>query len=290
MNQDYAVLYNRSLEHIFGKQAHAVAKELNCTCFYTDELLFTPSDDFRFSRCVYFDKDVITGLRLEISGVRLYNNIGSIELCDDKRRTGELLRRHLNVPKTISSPLLFSELPEYRNRFAERAVEILKLPLVAKLAYGSLGQQVKLIHTKEELLSCCIEWAGKPYLLQEFISSSYGKDVRIYVVGGEVVAAMERQNPEDFRSNIGAGGRGKKISPTPEFEDAARNACAVLGLDFGGVDLLYGPSGEPIVCEVNSNALFNELNEVCQVQIEKCIADTVKQKRNEFFDFTALPF
>ena len=287
MNKKYAVVYNRSLESIFGNQAHAIARELDCPCFYTDELLFLKDEEIEFEKCVYFDKDVITGLRLELLGIRLYNNIGSIELCDDKRRTTELLRRDLTVPKTIPSPLLFSDDPGFRKTFVEQAEEMLGFPLVAKLAFGSLGQQVKLISSQAELLNFCEKWNNQPYLLQEYIESSKGKDVRIYVVKGQAVAAMERYNPDDFRSNIGAGGQGTLIQPSKEFEQAAINACALLGLDFGGVDLLYRKDGTPILCEVNSNALFNELNKVCNVAIEKHIADAVRCEETNSFDFSA---
>ncbi len=287
MNKKYAVLYNRSLESIFGNQARAVARELDCPCYYTDELLFLKDEEIEFEKCVYFDKDVIPGLRLELLGIRLYNNIGSIELCDDKRRTGELLRRDLCIPETITSPLFFSDNSDFRKTFAGRVGKKLGYPLVAKLAFGSLGQQVKLLQTEEELLNCSKDWKEKPHLFQKYVKSSKGKDVRIYVVGGNVVAAMERYNPNDFRSNIGAGGRGTKIKPPQEFEQAAVDACQLLGLDFGGVDLLYGENGEPVVCEVNSNALFNELNAVCDVNIEKHIADTVRCEIANSLDFSA---
>jgi len=286
MNQEYAVLYNRSLERIFGKQARAVAAELDCACRYTDELLLLTDDEIGFRKCVYFDKDIITGLRLELMGVRLYNNIGSIELCDDKRRTGELLRRDVSVPETIVSPLFFDDLPEFWTGYGKMVSERLGFQLVAKLAFGSLGQQVRLIRTTEELLSCCEEWNGRPHLFQKYVASSRGKDVRVYVVGGQVIGSMERCNPNDFRSNIGAGGHGKRIAAPEAFEQAAIDACGLLGLDFGGVDLLYGPNGEPVVCEVNSNALFNELNEVCGVRIEEHIADLVRQEQNDTFDLT----
>jgi len=278
MNPEYAVLYNRSLEQVFGKQARAVARELNCQCRYTDELLFLRDSEISFEKCVYFDKDVITGLRLETAGIRLYNNIGSIELCDDKRRTAQLLNTDGNVPKTVCYPLLFTDDPTFREKFIHQVEESLGFPMIAKLAFGSLGQQVRLLHTTEELRACSEEWKEKPHLFQKFVETSKGKDVRIYVVNGQPVAAMERYNPEDFRSNIGSGGRGKKITPPEEFTRAAVNACSLLGLDFGGVDLLYGPQGQPLICEVNSNALFNELNQVCGVQVEKYIADTVRMQ------------
>lgn len=286
MNREYAVLYNRSLEHIFGNQARAVANELDCPCQYTDELLFRRDDEIDFCKCVYFDKDIITGLRLELLGVRLYNNIGAIELCDDKRRTEELLRRDLETPETVVPPLLFSDDSAFRKNFAQRVADRLGFPLIAKLAFGSLGQQVKLISTMEELFNCCEDWKNKPHLFQKYIKSSEGRDIRVYVVAGRAVAAMERYNPNDFRSNIASGGRGRKIIPPAEFTEAATEACALLGLDFGGVDLLYGPNGEPIICEVNSNALFYELNTVCGVNIEKNIAEAVSYNTGNFTDFS----
>ncbi|MBQ1272554.1 MAG: RimK family alpha-L-glutamate ligase [Clostridia bacterium] len=289
MNQKYAVIYNRSLERIFGQQARAVAKELDCQCLYTDEIQFLADDEITFEKCVYFDKDVITGLRLELLGVRLYNNIGAIELCDDKRRCGELLRRDLNVPETLCAPLLFGDDGEFRKEFANKVGEQLGFPLIGKLAFGSLGQQVKLIETKEELLKICDEWKKEPHLFQKYVASSKGKDLRIYVVDGKAVAAMERYNPDDFRSNIGAGGHGTKVTPSKEFEQAAIDACSLLGLDFGGVDLLYGENGEPVICEVNSNALFRELNAVCGVQVEQYIADAVKSEPTPF-DLSAFGF
>ncbi len=288
MNQNYAVIYNRSLESIFGNQARAVATELDCPCYYTDELQFWKDSDIHFQKCVYFDKDVITGLRLELAGVRMYNNIGAIELCDDKRRCGELLRRDFTVPNTICAPLLFSDNPFFRKEFTKKTGEALGFPLIGKLAFGSLGQQVRLISSTEELEEVCEEWKDQPHLFQEFIDTSKGKDLRIYVVGGKAIAGMERYNPTDFRSNIGSGGHGKKVELPQAFQQTAIDVCSLLGLDFAGVDLLYGKNGEPVVCEVNSNALFQELNTVCGVQIEKHIAAMVTANPRSTFQLADL--
>lgn len=289
MNQEFAVLYNRSLEQTFGEQARAVARELDCPCLYTDEIQFLNDDEITFRKCVYFDKDVIAGLRLELLGVRLYNNIGAIELCDDKRRTGELLKRDLTVPETVYAPLLFDEDPIFRKKFTDQVGKKLGFPMIGKLAFGSLGQQVKLIQSPQELLAVCEKWKGQPHLFQKFIETSAGKDVRIYVVAGEPVAAMERHNPNDFRSNIGAGGHGKKVVPSEEFIQAALDACGLLGLDFAGVDLLYGDGGKPVICEVNSNALFQELNAVCGVRVEESIANAVRRPESSF-DLSSFAF
>jgi len=96
----------------------------------------------------------------------------------------------------------------------------------------------------------------KDCLVQEFISSSYGKDIRINVVGGEVVASMLRFNDHDFRSNISNGGAMKAIIPSERQKDIAIKACEILGLAFAGVDVLFGKDDEPYICEVNSNPHF----------------------------------
>lgn len=288
MNREYAVVYNRSLESIFSGQAHAVARELDCPCLYTDELQFLEDEQIEFRKCVYFDKDVVTGLRLEAIGVRLFNNIGSIELCDDKRRTGEFLKRELRVPKTLIYPLFFSDLAEYRLEFTQKAADMLGFPMIAKLAFGSLGEQVRLVENVATLSAIIEEWKNEPFLLQEYVASSRGRDLRLYVVGGEVKGAMERCNPNDFRSNVGSGGHGRITDVPDGFAQAATDACALLGLDFAGVDLLYGSNGEPIVCEVNSNGLFRELNRVCSVSIEREIAEHVRRSEQNSFQVNDL--
>ena len=81
-------------------------------------------------------------------------------------------------------------------------------------------------------------------------------DVRVIVIGGVAVASMQRINENDFRSNVGQGGRCVKVELSPRFRQVAERCASILGLDYCGVDLLYGDDEEPIVCEVNSNAFI----------------------------------
>jgi D-alanine--D-alanine ligase len=83
----------------------------------------------------------------------------------------------------------------------------LGFPLVVKEAYGSFGLQVYLIHTMEELLEKVKEMGNRLFLLQEYIASSKGKDIRLNVVGDQVVASVMRISETDFRANVGNGGR-----------------------------------------------------------------------------------
>ena len=92
--------------------------------------------------------------------------------------------------------------------------------------------------------------------MREFIEESAGTDLRILVVGGQVVASVKRQSlDEDFRSNIHQGGVGKSVKLAPEEEKAAIKAAKSMGLPICGVDMLRSNRG-PLVLEVNSSASF----------------------------------
>jgi glutathione synthase/RimK-type ligase-like ATP-grasp enzyme len=78
-------------------------------------------------------------------------------------------------------------------------------------------------------------------------------------VGGEVVAAVKRMSDHDFRANVTNGGRMVPFDLPEEYVDMALRCSRVIGADFAGVDMLFGPGEEPVLCEVNSNAHFKNL-------------------------------
>src|SRR6202008_2393127 len=93
-------------------------------------------------------------------------------------------------------------------------------------------------------------------LLQEFVKESAGTDIRAVVVGGKVVASMQRQSlDDDFRSNLHQGGEGKAIKLTDEERKTAIRAAKAMGLAICGVDMMRSERG-PLVLEVNSSPGF----------------------------------
>lgn len=201
---------------------------------------------------LFWDKDINLARRLEKLGHPVFNSADSIEKCDDKARTYIELSDTVPQPKTLIAPKTYFKADF--TEFVDHAIEILGLPLVFKECFGSFGEQVFLCKTKDEIISRITE---RPFILQEFIASSAGRDKRIEVVGGRVIAAMERFNENDFRSNVTNGGKMKPCEASRAECDIAVAACEKLGLTFGGVDLLEGG----IVCEVNSNAhIINIMN------------------------------
>ena len=206
---------------------------------------------------LFWDKDVQLAMQMESMGMRLFNSAQSILWCDDKALTWLHLKdAGIPMPRTILAPKTFINIGYPDLSFVDDAANALGFPIVLKECFGSFGQQVYLLNDPESLRQKVQELAGAPLLFQELIKESYGHDTRINVVGGRVVASMLRRSTDgDFRSNLTLGGTMENYTPTPEEADLAIRAVKLLGLDFAGVDILFGKDG-PILCEVNSNAHF----------------------------------
>ena len=205
---------------------------------------------------IFWDKDIYLAERLEKEGVRLFNSARAVLLCDNKiLMYQELASKGIKIPRTFIAPKTFEGLNYSKRDFLNNVIEKIGFPIVVKEAYGSFGEQVYLAIDEESLNNIVDQIGYKDFLMQEFIASSKGKDIRINVVGNKAIVSMFRQNDNDFRSNISSGGHGEKYEPDEEYLEMAIKATQALGLDFAGVDVLFGEDG-PIICEVNSNPQF----------------------------------
>lgn len=227
--------------------------------------LDAPAADF----VLFWDKDVNLAARLEKNGIPVFNSAKSIALCDDKAKTYIALGGIVKQPETLASPMTYfkADLSEFVNG----AVRRLGLPLVYKECYGSFGEQVFLCKSKADILRHITE---KPFILQEFIESAAGRDIRIEVVGGKAVCAVRRENKNDFRANVTNGGSMTPYTPSAEEKQTAVAACEALGLTFGGVDLFEGG----IVCEVNSNAHIINIMNCTGVDIAPLIFEEIRSR------------
>ncbi|MGK7920520.1 MAG: 30S ribosomal protein S6--L-glutamate ligase [Trichodesmium sp.] len=128
-------------------------------------------------------------------------------------------------------------------------------PLVIKLLEGTQGIGVVLAETYQAAKSVIEAFRGLDanILVQEFIKEAGGADLRCFVVGDRVIAAMKRQGAEgEFRSNLHRGGKAEKIKLSPEERSTATRSAKAMGLRVAGVDLLRSNHG-PVVMEVNSS-------------------------------------
>ena len=123
--------------------------------------------------------------------------------------------------------------------------------------------------------------AKKTMIVQEYMATKPGEDLRVFVVGGKVIGAMRRTAPEgDFRANITGGGTGSNYEVTPEIEYLARETARVLELNIAGVDLLFSETGF-VVCEANSNPGFSGFEKYCQVDVADHITEYIRFRLNQ---------
>lgn len=128
-------------------------------------------------------------------------------------------------------------------------------PVVIKLLEGTQGVGVVLAETTKAAESVIEAFRGlnANILVQQFVKEAGGADIRCFVVGGKVVAAMKRQGAEgEFRSNLHRGGSATLVKLSPAERATAAQAAKVMGLNVAGVDLLRSNNG-PVVMEVNSS-------------------------------------
>ena len=156
-------------------------------------------------------------------------------------------------------------------------------PLVIKLLEGTQGIGVVLAETYQAAKSVIEAFRGLDanILVQEFIKEAGGADLRCFVVGGKVIAAMKRQGAEgDFRSNLHRGGNAQKIDLSPEETDTAIRAAKAMGLKVAGVDLLRSNHG-PVVMEVNSSPGLEGIEKATEIDVAGKIIEFIAKNATE---------
>lgn len=185
--------------------------------------------------------------QFEMKGVYTTARSLAIQRSRDKLRSLQLLSKAgVGIPRTIFSR---------ETKEVDDLLEQLDFPLIIKVARGTHGRGVVLAETRKAAKSVIQAFyvEGVSILLQEYIEEAAGSDIRAFVVGGRVVASMQRQSlTDDFRSNIHQGGEGKKVKLTEEERKTATKAARAMGLSIAGVDMVRSKRG-PLVLEVNSS-------------------------------------
>jgi len=228
---------------------------------------------------LFWDKDIRLAKYLESLGCAVYNSAQAIEICDDKSLTHLALQKYdIPMPKTCIAPMTYENIGYTDDSFVDEVIDKLGLPMVVKECFGSFGQQVYLCHSKEEVR----EKITRSVIFQEYIEHSKGRDVRLQVVGNRVICGMYRYSENgDFRANITNGGKMKPYEWSEKEEQLALESVKAIGLDFAGVDLLFGENDQPIVCEVNSNAHFKNIFDCTGVNTADAIIDYIVEKQKK---------
>lgn len=174
---------------------------------------------------------------LESRGVRCVNKALVSEICNNKARTYEFLRAN-GIPV----------IPWISELSGETPPEIKQYPVVIKPCCGHGGKNVTLIHNDEEYVRARKKIAPDEYVIQP-LATEAGRDLRVYILGGEPVGAVLRIAEGDFRSNFSLGGkvRAKKLSDSEI--SLVKRVCALLPFDYCGIDIMYH-NGNPVINEI----------------------------------------
>ena len=180
--------------------------------------------------------------------------------------------------ETASGLLCYHPNATIQSATVERVEEMFSYPIIVKECFGSQGKGVYMAKDRAELLSLMEENKCRPHLFQETVKTSVGKDVRVIVVGGKVIASMLRKSDTDFRSNIELGGEGTPYTLSSQTQELCERIAKELDLDYCGIDILFGENNAPIVCEVNSNAFFAGIERVTGVNVAAAYSGHIYQE------------
>ncbi len=214
--------------------------------------------------------------QFEMMGVYTLNQSISITRSRDKLRSLQILAGHgIGLPVTgyANSP--------------DDIEDLIKMvggaPLVIKLLEGTHGLGVVLAETKQAavgVLEAFMELKAN-ILVQEYVKEANGADIRCFVVGDNVVAAMKRQaSAGEFRPNLHRGGTSSTIELTAEERHIAVQSAKIMGLSIAGVDILRSSKG-PVVMEVNSSPGLNGIEKVTSTNIAGKIIEYIENNARE---------
>jgi len=213
------------------------------------------------ARTTYYSLAVLR--QLERLGVHIFNSPESIDIVKDKLYTHQILAKSgIPVPKTmlIKYPIDV--------RLVEKHIGF---PVVVKTISGSQGSGVFLCETKshfEDLIQLIKETRSHTnIILQEFVKSSRGRDLRVITIGGRAIACMERiATNGGFKANFSTGGEVRNYPMNAEIEWLATESSRILNLDIAGIDLLF--DGEHYkICEANSSPGFKGIEQCSGINI-----------------------
>ncbi len=215
--------------------------------------------------------------QFELMGIYTATRSESLIMARDKLKCLQIVSAAgLDVPKTFMAGAV-EDVPSLIDRFSG-------VPVIIKLVEATHGVGVILAESRQTAISVVESFfkLDQPVILQEYIAESNGADIRAFVVGKKVVAAMQRQAlVGEFRSNLHRGAMATIAELTQKENEIVLKAARLMGLDIAGVDLLRSKRG-PLVMEVNASPGLEGIEGTTGVDIASAIIENVEQGVERF--------
>lgn len=215
--------------------------------------------------------------QFELKNIYPLNNSLAVMRARDKLRSLQILAKH-NIPMPTTG---FAHSPNDTENIIET---VGGAPLIVKLVEGTEGVGVVLADTKSAATSVvnAFKQLNANILVQEFIKESSGRDLRCFVIGGKVVAAMERiAQPGEFRANYHLGAEVREVKISAEERSLAIKATKALGLDVAGVDILRSNHG-PLILEINASPGLEGIEKSTKKDIAGLMIDHIVKHAKPF--------
>jgi glutathione synthase/RimK-type ligase-like ATP-grasp enzyme len=193
---------------------------LECSIVPVDEIDYDDAPEIVISRIR--DSDILS--QLEDYGSTVYNRSSVCRICNDKAYT-------YSFAKSLGVPFLPYAFPG--------GVLPKGPPWVVKSSIGHGGTEVFKADSVHEVESLCKDLEGRRPIIQEFASDP-GKDLRVYVLGGRIIASVLRSSETDFRANFKLGGKAEIVDPPEDVKSIVRRMVPELMADFIGIDFVFG--------------------------------------------------
>lgn len=210
------------------------------------------------------DSAVSTVKQLQLMGVPVINHYLPIVRAKNKVRTMQILQ-HEGIPMPRTAVV-------HNIEYIDEAIDRLgSFPIILKVPHGSLGVGVSIVESRRSLRSMLDLLAtglkNQLIIIQEYVKEAKGKDIRVFVVGGKIVAAMERcAKRGEFRANFHQGGSVGLIDLSQEEQDLALRSTKAIGLQVAGIDIIRTAEG-PKILEVNSNPGLEGITQATGVNV-----------------------
>lgn len=226
-------------EKVYADECEVINNKL-----YKNGALVKTLPDIVFSRC--YNYPILDFL--ESKNIKIINKLSASKRARSKWET----YTHMQKFQGISQPLTYLESTLTYDEIAQN----LGLPFVMKNNFGSLGKRCYLVKNKYQFSAIKRHNKEVEFIVQKYIDTSFGKDIRVYVVGDHVVGAVVRKARNgDFRANISLGGTFEPTLCSEKLTQLSLDIAKHCELEICGLDYLFGKD-ELIFCEINSNAGF----------------------------------